>query len=46
MGPIATTISRLYGGRGWIALGAFAFVLLVVFPVASLALPPQSPFHL
>ena len=46
MGPIATTITRLYGTKGWITLGAFAFVLLVVFPVLSLAVPPQSPFHL
>ncbi len=45
MGPIATTITRLYGTRGWITLGAFAFVLLVVFPVLSLAVPPSSPFH-
>jgi len=46
VGPIATTITRLYGTKGWITLGAFAFVLLVVFPVLSLAVPPQSPFHL
>jgi urea transport system permease protein len=46
MGLISSEISRLYGTRGWIALGAVAFVLLVVFPVLSLALPPSSPFHL
>lgn len=46
MGPIASGITRLYGTRGWITLGAFAFVLLVVFPVLSLAVPPGSPFHL
>ena len=46
MGLIATTITRLYGTRGWITLGAFAFVLLAVFPVLSLAVPPGSPFHL
>jgi len=45
MGPIATTIWRLYGTRGWIALGAFAFVLFVVFPVFSLVVPPSSPLH-
>ena len=45
MGPIATTISRLYGTRGWIALGAFAAVLFIVFPVFSLLVPPSSPFH-
>jgi urea transport system permease protein len=46
VGPIASGITRLYGTRGWITLGAFAFVLLVVFPVLSLAVPPGSPFHL
>jgi len=46
MGPIATTITHLYGARGWIALGAFAFVLFVVFPVLSLAVPEGNPLHL
>jgi urea transport system permease protein len=46
VGAIAQGITRLYGPRGWAALGASAFVLLVVFPVASLALPPSSPLHL
>src|SRR5258706_323579 len=46
MGPIATTISRLYGTRGWIALGAFAAVLFIVFPAFSLLVPASSPFHL
>ena len=46
MGPIATTIARLYGTRGWIALGSFAAVLFFVFPLFSLAVPPESAFHL
>jgi urea transport system permease protein len=46
MGPISRTITRLYGPKGWIALGAFAAVLLLVFPLLSLAVPPQSPLHL
>jgi len=46
MGPIATTISRLYGTRGWIALSCVAAALFVAFPVFSLAVPPESPFHL
>ncbi|HLE66326.1 MAG TPA: urea ABC transporter permease subunit UrtC [Burkholderiales bacterium] len=46
MGPIATTISRLYGTRGWIALGAFAAVLFVVFPLLSLAVPEGHALHL
>ncbi len=45
MGPIASTLTRLYGTRGWLALGAFSFVLFVVFPVLSLAVPEGSPFH-
>jgi urea transport system permease protein len=45
VGPITSSITRLYGPRGWTALAAFAFVLLVVFPVLALA-PPSSPFHL
>jgi len=45
MGPIATTISRLYGTRGWIALGVICAVLFIVFPILSLAVPASSPFH-
>ncbi|HTN27202.1 MAG TPA: urea ABC transporter permease subunit UrtC [Burkholderiales bacterium] len=39
-------MSRLYGTKGWIALGAFAAVLFIVFPLCSLVVPPSSPFHL
>jgi urea transport system permease protein len=46
MGPITSAISRLYGPRAWLALGAFAAVLFIVFPVCSLLVPPSSPFHL
>ena len=46
MGPIASTVSRLYGTKGWILLGAFASALFIVFPVCSLVVPPSSPFHL
>ena len=45
MGPISSTITRLYGTRGWLALGAFAFVLFVVFPLLSLVVPQGNPFH-
>ena len=44
-GPISSSISRLYGAKGWITLGAFAFVLFVVIPVANLALPEDSAFY-
>jgi urea transport system permease protein len=45
VGPIATTISRLYGPRGWIAVGATALVLFVVFPLLNLAVPEGNPLH-
>ncbi len=45
MGPIATTLARLYGTRGWIALGAVAVVLFVVVPLLALAVPEGSAFH-
>ncbi|OGA31815.1 MAG: urea ABC transporter permease subunit UrtC [Betaproteobacteria bacterium RIFCSPLOWO2_12_FULL_62_13b] len=45
MGPITATISRLYGTRGWIALGVCAVALFVVFPVLNLVVPAGSPFH-
>jgi len=44
--PVATTLARLYGPRGWLALGAAAVMLFVVFPVLSLAVPQSSAFHL
>jgi len=39
-------MSRLYGTRGWIFLGIFAFVLFFVFPVLSLKTHEGNPFHL
>ena len=39
-------MSRLYTWRGWATLGAFAFVLFVVFPVLSLGMREASPLHL
>jgi urea transport system permease protein len=45
MGPISATITRLYGPRGWMVLGACSFVLFVVFPLLSIAVPPDNPFH-
>jgi urea transport system permease protein len=46
VGPIATTVARLYGPQGWLVLGALAVVLFVLFPVLSLAVPQGSPLHL
>jgi len=46
MGPLASTISRLYGRSGWITLGVCALVLFVAFPLANLALPKGSLFYI
>jgi urea transport system permease protein len=45
MGPIASTVTRLYGTKGWLTLGALALVLLVVVPLLNLAVPETSAFH-
>ncbi len=37
---------RLYGFKGWVLLGLFSFVLFVAFPILSLGVSPDSPFHL
>ncbi|TAK46174.1 MAG: urea ABC transporter permease subunit UrtC [Betaproteobacteria bacterium] len=39
-------MTRLYGARGWAALGVLAAILFVVFPALSLGVPAGSPFHL
>ena len=39
-------MSRLYGAKGWIAIGAMAFVLFVVFPILSLKVESGSSLHL
>jgi urea transport system permease protein len=46
VGPVATSLARLYGPKAWLALGAAAAMLFVVFPVLSLAVPESSAFHL
>jgi urea transport system permease protein len=38
-------VSRLYGPGGWIAIGTFAAILFIGFPLLSLAVSPASPFH-
>ena len=45
-GRVASAIARLYGPQGWATLGAFALLLLVVFPLCNLAVPEGNPFHL
>ena len=46
MGPISSTLSRLYGPRGWVTLGICAFLIFVLVPLGNLALPEDSPFHI
>ena len=45
MGPISSTVFRLYGAKGWAALGAAALVVFLVFPLLNLVVPAASPFH-
>jgi urea transport system permease protein len=45
MGPLTSTFARLYGTRGWLALGACAVVLFVAIPVLNLAVPEGSALH-
>ena len=37
---------RLYGPRGWTAIGVFALVLFGLCPLLNLVVPADSPFHL
>jgi len=39
-------MSRLYGPAGWLVLALLAAVLFAGFPLANLAAPEGSPFHL
>ena len=43
---IAGKIPRLYGAKGWAAIGAFMLVVLVVFPLLNLVAPRDSMFYL
>lgn len=45
MGPLASTITRLYGAQGWMVLAACGFLLFVVVPVCNLLAPPDNMFH-
>ena len=40
------TFNRLYGTKGWFFIGLASLVAFVVFPVLSIAVPPDNPFHL
>jgi len=39
-------LARLYATRSWIAIGAAAAVVFVVFPLLNLVVPAGNPFHL
>ena len=39
-------MSRLYGIKGWVLLGVLCFIIFGIFPVLSLKISPDSPFHL
>jgi urea transport system permease protein len=39
-------MNRLYGFKGWVAIGIASFIAFVVFPILNLVVPPTSPFHL
>ena len=43
---IAHKITRLYGAKGWAAIGAFMFIVLVLFPLLNLMVPKDSMFYL
>ena len=43
---MSATFGRLYGPRGWLFLGLLSLVVFAVFPLLSLAVPRDSPFHL
>jgi len=45
VGPISSTITRLYGPRGWIAIGVCAALLFVVVPLLNLAVPAGNPLY-
>ena len=38
-------IPLLYTAKGWMALGAFALIVLVVLPTLNLATSPEHPLH-
>ncbi|HET9701219.1 MAG TPA: urea ABC transporter permease subunit UrtC [Burkholderiales bacterium] len=43
--PFVVRFLSSTGRGGWIAIGLFAALVLVVLPVLHLALPPESPWH-
>ena len=39
-------MSRLYGTKGWLVIGAASLIAFVVFPILSITVPEDSPFHI
>jgi urea transport system permease protein len=42
---LVSRLGSLYGKRGWVTLGLFALLLVVVMPALHLAFPPDHPLH-
>jgi urea transport system permease protein len=42
---LAHKITRLYGAKGWAAIGAFMLIVLVVFPLLNLVVSKDSLFY-
>ncbi len=43
--PLTVRLLTLYGPRGWITLGGFALLTMVVLPLLHLLLPAAHPLH-
>ena len=43
---LSPQLSRLYGFKGWLAIGFMCLIVFVLFPVLSLAVSEDSAFHL
>ena len=43
---MSATFGRLYGPKGWLLVGLLSLMVFGVFPVLSLAVPQDSPFHI
>ena len=45
MGPLATSLGRLYGPRSWALFGACATLLFILMPVLNLVVPEGHALH-
>ncbi len=42
---LVSRLASLYGARGWVTLGLFALLFVVIMPALHLAFPPDHPLH-